>query len=376
MRFKRRGIRWMRIVHIVSTGIWFGATVAVLALGIQAFFSATASEFVAIASTIMALLWVALASMAVFSLLQAVAYGLWTQWGFFKHRWVTWKWVVVAAMLPLIAASLLVLPHSTDKARAGTFTGGLADGGVFLALVTAQVVGLLVAIWLSVFKPGKAPAPARAPREARPARAEAPPKPASDLAPAKPAAPPAPTAAQMADLQAQLDDARSAQADLQARLDQTMAARESAMDQIAAGMAELATSTGPISPVVLAASTASLTPAALEPAALAPAALAPAAPARSAPVSTARAAATPAPAPESAPRPIWLDPADQPLCNDCGTCYQELPALFERTTILVDGAAQVVARLKPGALDTLEITDDLARRIARVKDTCDSELIR
>jgi pyruvate-ferredoxin/flavodoxin oxidoreductase len=75
-------------------------------------------------------------------------------------------------------------------------------------------------------------------------------------------------------------------------------------------------------------------------------------------------------------KPIWLDPADEPLCNDCGTCYQELPQLFEQATILVDGAAQVVGRMKPGALDGFEVTDELTKRIARVKANCDAEIIR
>ena len=43
---------------------------------------------------------------------------------------------------------------------------------------------------------------------------------------------------------------------------------------------------------------------------------------------------------------------------------------------MVDGAAQTVGRMKAGALDGLEITPELAKRIARVKATCDAEIIR
>ncbi|MBO9555329.1 hypothetical protein, partial [Cellulomonas sp.] len=90
-------------------------------------------------------------------------------------------------------------------------------------------------------------------------------------------------------------------------------------------------------------------------------------------------AAAPAPAPAAATtvgdRPIWLDPADEAKCNDCGTCYQELPALFERTTIVVDGQAKVVGHMKEGALDGFVVTPDIAQRIARVKANCDAESI-
>ncbi len=47
--------------------------------------------------------------------------------------------------------------------------------------------------------------------------------------------------------------------------------------------------------------------------------------------------------------PVWLDPADEPLCNDCGTCYQELPQFFEKTTMIIDGEARQVAQMIPGA---------------------------
>ena len=43
--------------------------------------------------------------------------------------------------------------------------------------------------------------------------------------------------------------------------------------------------------------------------------------------------------------PVYLDPADEPLCNDCGTCYQELPQFFEKTTVVIDGAGP---RRSPG----------------------------
>lgn len=75
-------------------------------------------------------------------------------------------------------------------------------------------------------------------------------------------------------------------------------------------------------------------------------------------------------------RPIWLDPADLEKCNDCATCYQELPQLFEKATIVVDGAPRTVGRMRPEALDGLVITPELAARITRVKGTCDAEIIQ
>ncbi len=74
--------------------------------------------------------------------------------------------------------------------------------------------------------------------------------------------------------------------------------------------------------------------------------------------------------------PIHLDPADEALCTDCGTCYQELPQFFEKATVVIDGSAQQIARMIPGAVDKVEVTPEIAKRIERVKATCDAEIIR
>jgi pyruvate-ferredoxin/flavodoxin oxidoreductase len=142
-------------------------------------------------------------------------------------------------------------------------------------------------------------------------------------------------------------------ADLKARYDEEAALREASLDDIARAMSDLAASSK--APVGLGAFGA---PAAAS-------APAPAAAAASAPVAVAL-----------ADRPVYLDPADVPLCNDCGTCYQDLPQFFEKTTQIIDGAARTVAQMIPGALDGVEITPDLKKRIDRVKSTCDAEIIK
>jgi pyruvate-ferredoxin/flavodoxin oxidoreductase len=74
--------------------------------------------------------------------------------------------------------------------------------------------------------------------------------------------------------------------------------------------------------------------------------------------------------------PIYLDPADESKCNDCGTCYQELPQFFETKKMIIDGEAQTVATMVPGALDSVQLTPELQKRIDRVKGSCDAEIIK
>jgi pyruvate-ferredoxin/flavodoxin oxidoreductase len=153
---------------------------------------------------------------------------------------------------------------------------------------------------------------------------------------------------------------RAEVADLTARYEQAVAAREDSLDQIAAAMAELASS-------------AEAAPQALG---LGGFGFGGAVGGAVAGGGAAAAAGGAAGGGAAAGRPIWLDPADEPTCNDCGTCYQELPQLFEKTTIVVDGEARVVARMIDGALDGIDVTPELTKRMGRVKANCDAEIIK
>ena len=144
-------------------------------------------------------------------------------------------------------------------------------------------------------------------------------------------------------------------AELQARYDEATTARETSLDDIARMMAELAESgTMP---------------------ATAPLAAAAATVAVSAPAQAAAAVATATAS--SGPRPVVsLAEADQTLCTDCKTCYQEMPEIFEPVRVIVDGEARTVARIIPGALEQLQVTPDVEARIKKIVANCDSEIIR
>jgi pyruvate-ferredoxin/flavodoxin oxidoreductase len=158
--------------------------------------------------------------------------------------------------------------------------------------------------------------------------------------------------------------ASAALADLTAKYEQALADREASMDAIAEAMVNLVSAKDP--------STVSINLPGLGSGGGGGAA-APAAPAAGG--AAAPAAAAPA-ASGGSDKAIWIDPADEPRCTDCGTCYQELPQFFEKTTIVVDGAPQQVAHFKPGSLDGVEITPELKKRMDKVRDTCDSEIIQ
>ena len=62
-------------------------------------------------------------------------------------------------------------------------------------------------------------------------------------------------------------------------------------------------------------------------------------------------------------------------CTNCKTCYTQLPELFEKTKIVVDGSPKEVAHLIPGAATKVKPTAELKSKVARVAANCDAEIV-
>ncbi len=136
---------------------------------------------------------------------------------------------------------------------------------------------------------------------------------------------------------------------------QSNAARESSIDAIARGMAEIASSSGAPSPSAASTSLSvdEITTSVKEPA-----------PPRAG-------AQTGGDGPL-----VEITANDMSRCTNCKTCYQDLSELFEKTKIMVDGEPKEVSRVIPGIFDRIELTPELIQKAARVADDCDAEIIR
>ena len=136
---------------------------------------------------------------------------------------------------------------------------------------------------------------------------------------------------------------------------QSSVARESSIDSIARGMAELASITGaPVDKVIPVTVDSSNTESASE---------------DSTQVTTVEAKA-------NVGDLVEISEEDMVNCTNCKTCYQDLGELFEKTKIMVDGSPKEVSRVIPGIFDKINITPELIKRASRVADDCDVEIIR
>ena len=139
-------------------------------------------------------------------------------------------------------------------------------------------------------------------------------------------------------------------AEWQQKYQQSSVARETSIDSIARGMAELAAVSG-----------------------------APAMPIEHAiPVTVGSLAqpAVPEPGAGEGGALVEISEEDMPKCTNCKTCYQDLGELFEKTMIVADGSTLTVSRVIPGVFDKIKMTPELVQRAARVADDCDAEIIR
>ena len=94
--------------------------------------------------------------------ISGIIYGIWTNWGFFKHRWITVKWILVVFMM-LSGTFLMgtwvnnnVYPVeniSNYTLENSEFFSNVAQT-VFWAII--QITCLIAVVIISVFKPWKA----------------------------------------------------------------------------------------------------------------------------------------------------------------------------------------------------------------------------
>ena len=120
------------------------------------FFHFNEAEFLAFAPWIPGLYQMAVLPFALLTLAQGFIYGIFTNWGFLKHKWILGKWILV--LLVILCTGLGAIGQmlsAIEKVESTGFTGGFADGGLVLLFISVQISCMVIMIMLSVLKPMK-----------------------------------------------------------------------------------------------------------------------------------------------------------------------------------------------------------------------------
>ncbi len=151
------GLKYLKFIHLLFTAMWVGGIMALLvvllltnpitaeAIYTRFYITKIIDDYVIIPG-------------AITVVLTGLVYSIWSRWGFFKHRWLTVKWIIAVFMVFLgvklgdwvnnnvytIETINNYLTNQTEVKRNLHLT---------IAGSITQLVCLLIAIWISVQKP-------------------------------------------------------------------------------------------------------------------------------------------------------------------------------------------------------------------------------
>ena len=92
------GMKWLKIIHLIGIVIWIGGAMCMMALAFGV--PLTTINEVKSAYTAMKIIDdIIVRNGALITMLTSLIYGIWTNWVFFKQRWVTAKWGIFIGQL-------------------------------------------------------------------------------------------------------------------------------------------------------------------------------------------------------------------------------------------------------------------------------------
>jgi len=156
VKLKLRGMKLLRLLHILTASIWFGGVVCMGGLAFICFFQFNETEFLTFAPWIPGLYQSVILPFALLTIVQGLTYGIFTNWGFIKHKWILWKWILLICVALCTGLGAIGQMFSViEKVESSGFTGGFTDGGLVLLFISLQILFMVIMIILSVFKPMK-----------------------------------------------------------------------------------------------------------------------------------------------------------------------------------------------------------------------------
>jgi hypothetical protein len=159
-QLKPQGIKILKMFHILFAFMWIIGGIA-LCLVLFLVFPETGDELYMRSLIIKIIDDFLIVPGATLVMLSGVIYGVWTNWGFFKHRWLAVKWIMT--IIQILIGSFILGPRVNGNVEIANQLRDLAFADtVFLKNVNTimifgigQTVCLLLYIVISIQKPWK-----------------------------------------------------------------------------------------------------------------------------------------------------------------------------------------------------------------------------
>ncbi len=94
-------VRWLKGFHVLFAGIWVACGVVILAFSLAAGDLQNGDRLYMLNYLVDLIDMKILVPSAVLSLVTGLIYSLGTNWGFFKYRWLVFKWIVTVSIIVL-----------------------------------------------------------------------------------------------------------------------------------------------------------------------------------------------------------------------------------------------------------------------------------
>lgn len=159
-KLSAKGQKWLKCLHIYSACLWVGCATV---LPVMQFFidPDSGGELYGIIATLDFIDLFILVPGAICTFLTALVYSIWTSWGWFKHRWITVKWVI--CLFGMIFGTFWLGPWISEMAQIAKEIGmeALTDPRFLnnrfnsLTFGTLQSATVIFALFISTLKPWK-----------------------------------------------------------------------------------------------------------------------------------------------------------------------------------------------------------------------------
>jgi hypothetical protein len=159
-KFGSKGTKWVKVVHLVLVVLMLGGIISsvVIRLGLQ---PKTYEETLVAYRVLLTISDHIIRYGGIGLLVIGFVYGIWTSWGFFKHRWITVKWVVFLAqtVFGIVFIDRWMVQNfsllETEKSAALSHPVFLHNENLILYGAMCQIGLLVLLTVISVWKPWK-----------------------------------------------------------------------------------------------------------------------------------------------------------------------------------------------------------------------------
>ena len=151
--------KWLKSIHLLSAGIWVTTGLTMFLLHFMRSEVQTGDHLYLMNKIIHFIDMKILVPAAMLSLLTGWVYSQFTKWGYFKHGWMTFKWIVT--LLIIILGTIFSGPWISEMVRiSGELGMGALNNADYQWFDKNQTImgicmngTLIITIFISVFKP-------------------------------------------------------------------------------------------------------------------------------------------------------------------------------------------------------------------------------